>query len=128
MWGDNNTLRTIDTIHATNKLLQDVYAALPVPQPNKTKACWKLFIRCITVLACWSVALADALLYAFLAAALSKSALEKLRCDTSFDRIVVDDEQSTRADQMNRHATNTLLNCYESVKKLIKITYVHAHK
>ena len=80
----------------------------PVPQPNKTKACWKLFITCITALACWSVALADALLYAFLAA-LSKSSLEKLRRDTSFDRIVVDDEPSPRADQMNRHATNTLL-------------------
>jgi len=49
--------------------------------------------------------LAGALLYAFLAA-LSKSAFEKLRCDTSFDRIIVDDEQSPRADQMNQHATN----------------------
>jgi len=77
----------------------------PIPQPNKTNACWKLFNRCITTLACWSVALAGALLYAFLAA-LSKSAFEKLRCDTSFDRIIVDDEQSPRADQMNQHATN----------------------
>ena len=80
----------------------------PVPQAKKTKACWKLFIRCITALACWSVALADALLYAFLAA-LSKSSLEKIRCDTSFDRIIVDDEQSPRADQMNGHAANTFL-------------------
>ena len=79
----------------------------PVPQPNRTKACWKLFIRFITALACWSVALtADAPLYAFLVVL---SALEKLRCDTSFDRIVVDDEPSPRADQMNQHATNTLI-------------------
>ena len=106
MWGDNNTLRTIDTIYATSEMLQDVYVLFPVPQPNRTKACWKLFIRCITALACWLVALADALLYAFLAA---KSALEKLQCDTSFDRIIVDDEHSPRADQMNRDATNTLL-------------------
>ena len=46
-------------------------------------------------------------IYAFLAV-LSKSALEKLQCDTSFDHIVVDDEQSPRADQMNRDATNTI--------------------
>ena len=89
-------------------MLQDVYVLFPVPQPNRTKACWKLFIRCITALACWLVALADALLYAFLAA-LSKSALEKLQCDTSFDHIVVDDEQSPRAGQTNQHATKTLL-------------------
>ena len=95
--GDNNTLRTIDTKHATSELLQDVYAALPRSTAKQNKGVLEIVHRCITALACWLVALADALLYAFLAA-LSKSALEKLRCDTSFDRIVVDDERSPRAD------------------------------
>ena len=93
---------------------QDVYAALPRSAANETKACWKLFIRCITALACWSVAHADALLYAFLAASVAHAdallyaflaALSKLAL-RSYDGIlyltvVVDGERSPRADQMN---------------------------
>ena len=37
MWGDNNTLLTIDTIHATSKLLQDVYAAVPRSTAKQNK-------------------------------------------------------------------------------------------
>jgi len=84
-----------------------MYMPLSPYSQTEQSVCWKLFIRCINTLACL-VAVADALLYAFLAA-LSKSALEKLRWDSSFDRIVVGDERSPRADRMNRDATNTLL-------------------
>ena len=68
VWGDNNTLRTIDTYMQQASCCKMYMPLFPVPQPNKTKACWKLLIRCITALACWSAALADALLCAFLAA------------------------------------------------------------
>jgi len=37
VWGDNNTLWTIDTIHATSELLQDVYAALPHSAAKQNK-------------------------------------------------------------------------------------------
>ena len=84
-----------------------MYMQLSPYSQTEQSVCWKLFIRCINARA-YLDTLADALLYAFLAA-LSKSALEKLRWDSSFDRIVVGDERSPRADQMNRDATNTLL-------------------
>ena len=66
VWGDNNTLWTIDTKHATVSCCKMYMQLFPIPRSTaKQNKGVQLFIRCITARACWLVALADALLTLF---------------------------------------------------------------